>query len=96
MNRPPLDWHRMVARVAIAPPEPPSCPPPDLAGRVLAAWQTLRRDEQVRRWARWSLRGALLSVFISILAIVLSRHDEPPILLTPPETPFFTPQFSAP
>lgn len=96
MNRPPLDWDRIVTQVAIAQPEEPAAPPSDLANRVLAVWHTLRRDEQLRRWARWSLRGALLSAAICGLAMVFSGHDDPPILLTPPAIPLLTPGFPAP
>ncbi len=96
MNREPLDWSRLVANVAVDPlPEPAAAPPPDLAGRVLAVWHTLRRDEQVRRWARWALRGALVSAAVCGILMAVHHQSEPPILLTPPANPLLTPQFPA-
>jgi hypothetical protein len=95
VNRQALDWERIVARVAVPPAADPPPPPPGLAARVLAAWQTLRRDEQVRRWGRWSLRAALAAVAGCALALAWNRQHEEPILLTPPSTPLLQPQFPA-
>jgi len=96
VNRQPLDWEHLVARVAMPPPAELSAPPPaGLAARVLAAWETLRRDEQVRRWVRWSCRAALVAAAVSALAVAWDHHREVPVLLTPPTTPLLKPQFPA-
>jgi hypothetical protein len=95
MNREPLDWNRLVANVALDPTPEPTPAPPDLAARVVAVWHTLRRDEQVRRWARWSLRGALVAAAGCGIMLAIHHQPEPPILLSPPTDPLLTPHFPA-
>jgi hypothetical protein len=63
--------------------------PYGFATRVVAQWRQARRDEALRRWSFWSLRAALGSVAVcGLLAVLSSREDDSPILLSPPPAEF--------
>jgi hypothetical protein len=82
-----LTWERLVAKLPPATQEADTPPPFGFATRVVAQWRAARRDESLRRWAKWSFRTALASTAACALLTLVRAHRDSSILMPLPEVP---------
>ena len=87
---PPSPWdHLAAARRRVDATSPISLDeplPPGFATRTVARWAALRREDPVRFWSIWSLRGALTSLAAVALFLLFSPSesaDSQPLLDAP-------------
>lgn len=87
MSRQRLNWERLVAQMPTLSEESLPEPPHGLAKRIVGQWLAARRDEVLRRWAKWSLSTAVVSVAACALLAFLGDRQAGSIVVPLPEPP---------